>query len=1808
MADLHRKKRVRGGHRASVTKMVRKAEELLAADPPDAARLAQIKLSLQEKLVVLKGLDAEIVELVEEDAVTEEIEQADAFKEEAYAVMIKIDQRAPQTAPSTTFDSARSATRPDLSGATHSKVRLPKLTIQPFTGELTKWTTFWDSFQTAIDHNTSLSEVEKFNYLRSLLEGPALEAISGLTLNAANYKEAVAVLQKRFGNKQNIIARHMDALLKVDSIASDSNLKGLRRLHDTVESQVRGLRSLGVAPESYGSLLSSVLMSKLPGEIRLIISRVVGEESWELDKLLETLEQELRARERAAVDTPAPQRKAVKIPSSAAALLTGGTDGKPSCCYCHQPHYSNSCEKVRSLEERKVALRKSGRCFVCLRRGHISRQCRSNAKCGNCHGRHHISICHRSVPTISASKGDTGGEQQPHSTTQPASMNPAAPTFRPPASLTLWTCANQAVLLQTAQAVVFNPDNPQRSKRVRIILDLGSQRSYVTEELRRELALHKVGEQDMSIMTFGSSSQTTHVCEVVHVAVKLKGRRTKQLSLFTVPLICEPLMCQPVAFCQAKFQHLSGLTLADSADAQSRLQVDILIGSDHYWSFTTGRIIRGDSGPVGIETDLGWVLSGPVGCPSRSPTQTSLVTHTLRIEGGPSPNTQALDESLKLFWDLESFGITPERTVLDDFQDRIHFTEGRYEVSLPWKNQHPILPDNYSLCLQRLRGLIRRLRQMPELLREYDSVIQTQIQQGIVELVDTSVRKTTGRLHYLPHHAVVRSDKDTTKVRVVYDASARAGGPSLNNCLHTGPKFNQRIFDLLLRFRMHRVALTADIEKAFLMIRIAEEDRDVLRFLWLDDITKEQPQIAELRFTRVVFGVSSSPFLLNATIQHHVEQVQTEPAVARKLRRAFYVDDVVTGAKDEADAYQLYRASKEIMKIGGFNLRKFCSNSSSLQVQIDVNEATEQHIHPHAMKTEETYASSVLGSNQSVRDGERKVLGVLWNLSTDQLVVSLDNIISVAKELEPSKRAIVGLAAKVYDPLGILSPVIIVLKMFLQEMSETRIGWDQLLTGKLLEKWRNICTSLCEANASVVPRCCLVGVEEEAIAYRLCGFCDASPRAFAAVVYLLVETHSGRHVRFLASKTRVAPLKPLTIPRLELLSAFLLAWLIHCISQALENELTLSRPQCFTDSMVALYWLLGTEKSWKPFVHNRVEEIRRLILPEHWSHCSGRCNPADLPSRGLTPLQLSQSRLWMDGPEWLKTGELSRTVELQMPELCYSEMKQAEAVHGLLSAVEPSGIGEVMKCDDFSSFRRLIDITSLVLKFGRHLLQTIRPDASALDDRAKAEILWIIESQKVLVNDSNFSQWKKQFTLFLDHNKIWRCGGRIQNADVSFSAQHPILLHKSHTLTTLLVRQAHERVMHGGLKSTLTELRSRYWIVKGRNVIKRILSSCKVCRRYEGKPYTAPFPPPLPSFRVHESPPFTYTGVDFAGPLFVKPATGDSSKAWICLFTCCVTRAVHLDLIADLTTSAFLRSLKRFTARRGLPVRMLSDNGRTFKAAAKVLKTIMNHPDVQRFLIGLHIRWSFNLPRAPWWGGVFERLIRSVKRCLRKTIGQARLTYDELLTAVVEVEGILNSRPLSYVSSDDLEEPLTPSHLLAGRRLLSLPDGFGRRTEEEVESTPEVLTRRMKHLNYVLNQFWTRWRKEYLLELREAHRYHQGRNNPSQVTVGDIVIVHSANQPRGLWKLGRIEEVLPGRDGKIRGAIIRIASKGNRAALLQRPISLLYPLETDLDAVPLTDPDAVPLSSQVSRPPLRSRRTAALKARDRILAQTLGDN
>ena len=334
-----------------------------------------------------------------------------------------------------------------------------------------------------------------------------------------------------------------------------------------------------------------------------------------------------------------------------------------------------------------------------------------------------------------------------------------------------------------------------------------------------------------------------------------------------------------------------------------------------------------------------------------------------------------------------------------------------------------------------------------------------------------------------------------------------------------------------------------------------------------------------------------------------------------------------------------------------------------------------------------------------------------------------------------------------------------------------------------------------------------------------------------------------------------------------------------------------------------------------------------------------------------------------------------------------------------------------------------------------------------------------------------------------------------------------------------------------------------------------MIGKCQICRRLEGKAYKSPPVAELPNFRVNETLPFSNTGVDFAGPLFVKTDTGEMKKVYIALFTCCVTRAIHLELVEDLHTMSFVNCLRRFCSRRGTPRLINSDNAKTFKAADKLLDRLATDHTFLEFLDHRRIVWKFNLPLSSWWGGYWERMVGCVKRCLRKVLGNARLTRDELSTVFTEVESTLNSRPLTYLY-DELGEALTPSHLLHGHRLSHLSEGIN--PEIDHEDDVDNLSRRFLYLTKKLSHFWNRWRKEYLTDLREFHKM-QSRKTDS-IEIGDLVLLQEDSIKRGQWKIAVVEKLINGKDGEIRGAVMRKAGKGEPETLI-RPLQKLFPLE-----------------------------------------------
>lgn len=378
--------------------------------------------------------------------------------------------------------------------------------------------------------------------------------------------------------------------------------------------------------------------------------------------------------------------------------------------------------------------------------------------------------------------------------------------------------------------------------------------------------------------------------------------------------------------------------------------------------------------------------------------------------------------------------------------------------------------------------------------------------------------------------------------------------------------------------------------------------------------------------------------------------------------------------------------------------------------------------------------------------------------------------------------------------------------------------------------------------------------------------------------------------------------------------------------------------------------------------------------------------------------------------------------------------------------------------------------------------------------------------------------------------------------------------------------------------------------------MKNFIRKCVICRKFEGTPYSSPPQADLPSDRVSEDPPFTHVGLDFAGPLFISTknsegAENESKKVYICLFTCASTRAIHLELTSGLNVEAFLLAFRRFTGRKGVPATLHSDNAKTFKSSSREVQRIIRSEEVWRYLTNKQIQWNFIIEKAPWWGGYWERLVRSIKRPLKKVLGRATLGFDELNTILVEIEAVINSRPITYVYDDEesISYPLTPSDLIYGRRITCTPNA----SHYEIVSTNPSLTRKARHHKHVLRQLTTQWRKEYLTSLKERAQAVSRGSDKKPIEIGDIVLLKNDSTSRVFWKIGKVEELIPGKDGEVRAAVVKVGNSSKRPALLRRPLQQLIPIEVKVPA--LVQPEGTQADeTRVTNDTARPRRTAAI--------------
>ena len=615
---------------------------------------------------------------------------------------------------------------------------------------------------------------------------------------------------------------------------------------------------------------------------------------------------------------------------------------------------------------------------------------------------------------------------------------------------------------------------------------------------------------------------------------------------------------------------------------------------------------------------LGWTC---IGAPDTSVARTHVI-RTL-FSRDPLSNGSAccdVDRSIKRFWEVEACGsettqpevyTEEEKAALTQVKESLKYdiTTRRYTVGVAWKPGRPKLPDNREQAMSRLCNTERKLKKDEFTQTEYRKTIESYIEKGYMKRVSEE-ETSPPEVWYLPHFPVVRMDKTSTKVRIVFDCSAQMDGVSLNDVIHAGPKLQQELFDVLIRFRRNPVALACDIKEMYMQVEIEEKDRPMFRILWRDCDGDRDPDVFE--FSRVVFGKNAAPMECQFVAQENARRNRgLYPMAAETVLKSTYMDDSIDSVETEEEGIELYRQLEALWSLAGMQARKWISNSSKVVATI-----------PEADRA----TKISLGDD---KDPAIKALGLSWESKEDVLSISTAD---VPPNLSLTKRNVLKRIAAVFDPLGLVSPFVVIAKILLQELWTRGYDWDDEILDEIGDRILRWFQQLGSLGSLCVPRC--LRWATKVITRKIITFADASIQAYGAVVYLLCGYEDGTvSCRLIASKSKVAPLKTITVPRLELMGAMLGLRLTQNICRVL--QMPVQSVLFFSDSKDVLWWIRGRGRDFRSFVANRVGEIQMVTEPCQWQYVPTDQNPADLCTRGATPSELQESSLWWQGPVWL---------------------------------------------------------------------------------------------------------------------------------------------------------------------------------------------------------------------------------------------------------------------------------------------------------------------------------------------------------------------------------------------------------------------------------------------------------------------------------------------------------------------------------------------------------------------------------------------
>ena len=1762
MADLSKLRKRRGNVKRNLTSMKKwfNALENPSNSPIDIeVRMEDLKLIK----LAFQDVQLEIDELYSNDAERTEHNEdnhAEQFGKDYYELLVSMQKiltnanKPSAVQQPTTSTKEQSAYQPQ-----QISLKLPDISLPEFNGNIEDWDTFKQGFRSLVHNDARLGSIQKFHYLKGALKNSkATDLISSLELSADNYLVAWKLLEERFENKTSLVFRHIQCLFDMNKVDTTSALS-TRTLLDNISKHTRGLKSSEVdIPdvlliyivsskidrethqqwEYQQAMLKSDKLPKFDNMREFLLARCRGLENHQyflsnLSKpnvISQPHKNQLYSQQNTQPTKwrqPVQQRKALVVSSV-----------PPRCGFCSKAHYISSCDEFTKLsfKERQQKVFNLHLCYNCLSSRHSSKECRSGFTCKTCNERHH-SLLHRDRSELS----------------------PVAGSFKPSTSLVTQHHPKIQKQVFLATAIVDVYDKHYRLHQCRVLLDSASHSNFMSERMRQILGIRT---KNSNIEVSGFNLNKTSIKHSVTTTVKSRSSEfTAQLEFLVIPTITSSLPETTIDVTDWKIPD--GITLADP-QFNIKGKIDMLIGAEIFLEVIRQEQLKiSPSHPILQNTAFGWIISGQLTNEVNKPTTSHCHLNIM----------DNLDDKLQRFWELEKCNYVYDNMTVDERKCEEHYanstsrdSSGRYVVKIPFKSTTSQLGDSMFMANKRLDHLLRRLDKDPTTKNLYQDFINEYQDLGHMEQVPINSTLDPAKVQYLPHHCIIRPSSTTTKLRVVFDASAKTtSGFSLNDIQYSGAKVQQDLFPIMIRMRKHRYAIIADVVKMFRQIVMHPAHCDLQRILW-----KKEGELIAYRLNTVTYGTTSAPFLAARTLQQlAVDEQNNFPLASTVLKRDFYVDDLMTGTETVEEGVKLQKELSLLTERAGMQLSKWCSNHPDILAHL-----------PQSMKQQ------IVQFNDE-DESTIKALGMFWKPSTDKFMFKIE---PNAENRPLSKRLVLSELASLFDPLGLLGPTIVKAKIFMQQLWQKKLEWNQPLTTEDSSSWKKYQEELLTINDIRIDRC--LSPLYQIHRYELHGFSDASEIAFGACVYLrAISIDNQVSTQLVCSKSRVAPLKQQTIPRLELCGATLLAKLMNITFTAL--EMNIQESYYWTDSTIVLSWITSSSSRLKTFVGNRVTEIQSTTDPQQWRHVRTDANPADCLSRGLTPLELNKLELWWKGPEYLQHPTISFPINFDTDAYDSSEQR---AIKTVLTTSNTPKSEFTNFIERFESNQRMIRVTAHILRFVKncrnpsynkkhnlrsnksrviigsseeiinHLMSTV-PCLTTLElNNSEQLIVKSIQKEvfqeeiKQLMNHKQVARSSKLNLLnpFLDKHNIMRVGGRITQSDQSYMQKHPVLIPQVHHFTKTLIIKEHLRHLHAGTQATLAAVRQRYWPINGKMAVKQVTTKCHVCRRVSA-PSPTQIMSDLPPLRVQQYRAFTNTGVDFCGPFLVKnkkQRNSAATKAYISVFVCFATKALHLEVVSDLTAQAFKAALLRFVSRRGVCANLHSDNGTNFVGTHNerqaVQKFIANHEtnqDILDFCSNNNIKWHFIPPRSPHHGGIWEAGVKSVKYHLKRVVKDSVLSFEELTTMSAQVEACLNSRPLTPMSTDPNDfEALTPGHFLVLQPLSTLPD------HNLIDLQTNRLTSWQK-IQQIVQLFWSRWSTEYLNELQQRKKWTKEQDN---IKVNDLVLIKEENLPCTQWLLGRVITVREGKDKKVRVVTIK-----TKSGIKERAITKLVVLPID---------------------------------------------